>query len=146
MNYAAVLLYMMTVFAMPHPDLPSDVQRLAVKAERGDMRAQRNLAEGYVWARGVPQDYAEAIKWYRRAADQGDAEALSRLGFVYLRGLYGEPQDLQQAYFWNSLAASRSGDPDLMARRDYAAGQLTPGQLAEAQDMVRDWKQKRRRS
>jgi hypothetical protein len=28
---------------------------------------------------GVPQDYAEAVKWYRMAAEQGDAEAQSRL-------------------------------------------------------------------
>jgi len=26
---------------------------------------------------GVPQDYAEAVKWYRKAADQGDAPASS---------------------------------------------------------------------
>ena len=24
---------------------------------------------------GVPQDYAEAVKWYRKAADQGQAAA-----------------------------------------------------------------------
>ena len=32
---------------------------------------------------GVPQDYAEAVKWYRLAADQGDAAAQNNLGFMY---------------------------------------------------------------
>ena len=29
---------------------------------------------------GVPQDYAEAVKWYRLAAEQGDARAQYNLG------------------------------------------------------------------
>jgi TPR repeat protein len=28
---------------------------------------------------GVPQDYAEAVKWYRTSAEQGDASAQNRL-------------------------------------------------------------------
>ena len=30
--------------------------------------------------RGVPQDYAQAIAWYRKAADQGNADAQNNLG------------------------------------------------------------------
>jgi len=29
------------------------------------------------------KEYAEAIKWYRKAAEQGHAEAQHRLGFCY---------------------------------------------------------------
>jgi len=29
----------------------------------------------YDKGQGVPQDYAEALKWYRKAAEQGFAEA-----------------------------------------------------------------------
>ena len=29
---------------------------------------------------GVPQDYAEAVKWYRLAAEQGNADAQYNLG------------------------------------------------------------------
>jgi TPR repeat protein len=28
----------------------------------------------YANGEGVPQDYAEAVKWYRKAAEQGNAE------------------------------------------------------------------------
>ncbi len=32
---------------------------------------------------GVPQDYAEAVKWYRLAAEQGYAYAQYNLGVMY---------------------------------------------------------------
>jgi uncharacterized protein len=45
---------------------------------------------------GVPQDDAEAVKWYRRAADQGLAGAQSGLGSLYNEGK-GVPQDYAEA-------------------------------------------------
>ena len=36
--------------------------------------------------KGVPQDYAEAVKWYRKAAEQGDALAQVNMGIVYHKG------------------------------------------------------------
>src|SRR5205085_7684706 len=35
--------------------------------------------------KGVRQDYAEASRWYRRAADQGDAMAQYGLGYTYFQ-------------------------------------------------------------
>ncbi len=32
---------------------------------------------------GVPQDYAEAVGWWRKAAEQGDANAHFNLGLLY---------------------------------------------------------------
>jgi len=39
-------------------------------AEQGDAAAQYNLGNMYVKGAGVPQDDAEAVKWYRLAAEQ----------------------------------------------------------------------------
>ena len=36
--------------------------------------------------KGVPQDYAEAVKWYRLAAEQGYARAQYNLGLMYDNG------------------------------------------------------------
>ena len=44
-------------------------------AEQGDARSQHNLADMYDTGKGVPTDYKEAAKWYRKAADQGHATA-----------------------------------------------------------------------
>ena len=40
-----------------------------------DAQAQFNLGRCYSDGRGVDKDYAEAIKWHRKAADQKYAEA-----------------------------------------------------------------------
>jgi len=48
---------------------------------------------------GVKQDYAEAAKWYRKAAERGDARAQYNLGFMYLNGT-GVPQDYAEAEKW----------------------------------------------
>jgi TPR repeat protein len=61
----------------------------------------------YDEGQGVPQDYALAVQWYRRAAEQGYAPAQVRLGKRYAEGR-GSPQDFAQAYFWFNLAAASS--------------------------------------
>ena len=48
---------------------------------------------------GVPQDYKEAVKWYTKAAEQGDVDAQYNLGLMYYNG-EGVPKDLVQAYAW----------------------------------------------
>ena len=40
----------------------------------------------YENGQGVPQDYAEAVKWYREAADQDDTDAQFNLGLMYENG------------------------------------------------------------
>ena len=52
-------------------------------AEQGDSWAQAALGVAYEQGRGVPQDYAAAVSWYRRAAEQGNADAQLNLGFMY---------------------------------------------------------------
>lgn len=44
-------------------------------AEQGDATAQNNLGVMYEYGLGVPKDDAEAVKWYRMAAEQGNALA-----------------------------------------------------------------------
>ena len=51
-------------------------------AERGNASAQYNLGVMYAKGQGVRQDYAEAVRWYRRAAEQGDVQAQSNLGVL----------------------------------------------------------------
>ena len=63
---------------------------------RGDAEAQYNLGIMYAQGLGVPQDDAEAVRWYRLAAAQGNAGAQSYLGFMYDDGR-GVPQDDAEA-------------------------------------------------
>jgi TPR repeat protein len=42
---------------------------------------------------GLPKDDAQAVSWYRKAADAGNAFGMSRLGFMYEAGRGGLAKD-----------------------------------------------------
>ena len=94
---------------------------------------------------GVPQDYAQAVAWYRRAAEQGLADAQVALGNRYENGL-GVPKDYVLAHMWLNLGiAGLPNDTKLAASfisRSMLEGLMTPTQLAEAQRLARAWKPK----
>ena len=75
-------------------------------AKHGNANAQSNLGVMYDKGHGVPQDYAEAVRWYRLAAEQGNANAQNNLGFMYGKGR-GVPQDDAEAVRWYRLAAEQ---------------------------------------
>ena len=56
-------------------------------ANDGDARAQYYLGRMYYEGYGVPQDKAAAVKWYRRAAEQGDAGAQATLDSLETTGV-----------------------------------------------------------
>ena len=49
-------------------------------------------------------DVAEAVKWYRKAAEQGHAKAQFNLGLTYYYG-EGVPKDVAEAVKWYRKAA-----------------------------------------
>ncbi len=90
-------------------------------AEAGLPEAQLNLGLLYEKGQGVPQDYAEALKWNRKAAEQGNAKALEwfhkaaeqgnadaqfHLGLMYDKRL-GVAQDYAEAVKWYREAAEQ---------------------------------------
>ncbi len=54
----------------------------------------------------MPEDDAEAVRWYRLAAEQGYAAAQYNLGGMYGTG-QGVPQDYAEAMRWYRLAAEQ---------------------------------------
>lgn len=79
---------------------------------------QFNLARTYEIGQGRPQDSAQAAAWYRKAAEQGHAEAQFNLGVLYDGG-QGVPQDYAQAAMWYRKAAAQN-----LANADYGLGVL----------------------
>jgi uncharacterized protein len=92
----------------------------------------------YTHGQGVPQDDAEGVKWFRLAADQGNASSQFILGLMYAQGR-GVPQDNVSAHMWLNLAAA-SGKQDAAEQREAVAQLMTPAQIAEAQKLAREWK------
>ncbi|HIN12434.1 MAG TPA: sel1 repeat family protein [Acidobacteria bacterium] len=110
-------------------------------ADQGVAEAQYTLGGIYREGRGVPQDYAEAVRWYRLAADQGYGEGQSDLGAMYFQGR-GVVQDYVQSHMWRNLAALRQTGQDhelSVNARDALASLMTPAQVAEAQRLAREW-------
>lgn len=98
----------------------------------GDPEKQFILGNVYFKGEGVPKDYAEAVNWYRLAADQGLAESQHMLGVMYDRG-EGLPQDFSKAFKWFGKAANQGYAPaqyDL--GRQYESGEGIPQNFSEA--------------
>jgi TPR repeat protein len=91
----------------------------------------------YGTGRGVPQDFVEAARWFRLAAEQGMAEAQASLGNMYARG-EGVPQDDVLAYMWHNLAAAQ-GNEIAQDNKDIIEEDMTREQIAEAQRLSREW-------
>ena len=100
------------------------------------MDAQFSLGVMYRTGEGVPQDYATAMRWYTKAAEQGLAEAQYNLGNMYVSG-EGVPRDIVMAYMWFELAAAL-GDEDAKTNKGILQEQMTPAQIAEAQTLSRE--------
>ena len=60
----------------------------------------------YAEGQGVKQDDFEAVKWFRKAAEQGYAEAKFNLGHMYSKGR-GVKQDDFEAVNWYHKRRSR---------------------------------------
>jgi TPR repeat protein len=72
--------------------------------ERGDVRAMNNIGLLYANGHGVPQDYKEALKWWRMASERGNAWAMNSIGDLYENG-QGVEQSYAEALDWYGRAA-----------------------------------------
>jgi formylglycine-generating enzyme required for sulfatase activity len=68
------------------------------------------MGDRYLFGRGVEQDYAKAMEWYRKAADQGFPDAQRNVGVLYENG-WGVAKDIDQARVWYQKAADQAYGP-----------------------------------
>lgn len=86
--------------------------RISERQKNGNVEVQF-----YYGSYNIKQDYAEALKWFRKAAGQGCDNAQNNLGILYANG-YGVEQDYAEALKWfrkaveqgNGKAKSNLGD------------------------------------
>ena len=105
------------------------------------VESQYQLGKFYQRGQRVPQDYSEAIQWYRKAGEHGHRLAQFNLGQMYALG-QGMLRDYVQAHMWLNLAAAR-GLPEAAKARDSLAEKMTTYQILKAQDMAKEWSQKK---
>ena len=118
---------------------------------------------------GLPQDDAESVRWYRLAAEQGNACAQYNLGVRYATGrgatvavqwyrlaaeqghtnaqfnlglMYTNGEGVPQDYVSAHMwlnLAAAAGNEDARKARDSVAANMTREQIAEAQARAREW-------
>ena len=87
-------------------ELASELDSLKEAARQGDVEVQLYLGYKYFTGDSIPQNPAEAARWYRMAAEQGIVEAQFQLGIMYFDGS-GVPQNYTEAARWYRMAAEQ---------------------------------------
>jgi TPR repeat protein len=117
--------------------VPTDANGLQLLAERGNPVAANNLGVMYANGNKVPQDFAEAKKWYLFASEHGNPAGEFNLGIAYEKG-QGTPIDLPEAIKWLHTAADHNLAPAKMELATlYSTGKGVPRDMTEAARLVR---------
>ena len=85
---------------------------------------------------GVLKDYAEAVKWWRLSAEQGNASAQSNLGVMYQLGM-SVLKDNVTTHMWYNIA-SANGHNEAGEWRNERAGLMTAEDISKATAMARE--------
>jgi membrane associated rhomboid family serine protease/TPR repeat protein len=144
-------------------NLPLALSAYRRAAELGDANAQFALGMMYENGYGLPKDTALALQWYRKAADQGSAEALNNVAWTlatsadpairhpvaalaYARKAVAASKDRPKPHILDTLAEAYfvNGDFDDAVKTEQQAIALVSGsgkdgylkQLAKYQDAV----------
>jgi TPR repeat protein len=102
----------------------AQVQAWIVKAKAGDSDAQWHVATAYELGQGAPRDDVEAMKWYRLAAEQGNAAAQNHVA----DGLYAA-KNYTEAMKWYRRAAEQG---NAEAQNNLADGLLAGKRYVES--------------
>jgi TPR repeat protein len=101
-------------------------------AERGNPAIRLKLAYMYYKGEGVTQNYVEAMKWYRKVAEEGYALGQAMLGDMYANG-HGAPRDYAAAVKWYREGANRGDSINQNSLGImYAKGQGVPQDYVQA--------------
>ncbi|MDD9308388.1 tetratricopeptide repeat protein [Aeromonas hydrophila] len=130
-NFIALALLILTIngVALSADWSEQPLSKIKQAAQKGEPEAQRTL--GWMYSNGfeVPQSDEEAIFWYEKSAEQGNARSQFFLGVrLASRG------DNSQAYLWYTKAA-KQGDADAQ----FALGVMYQDGLGIPQDYIKSY-------
>ena len=83
---------------------------------------------------GVDKNLAEAAKWYRKVAEQGDANAQRNLGLYYIQ----EKRDNVRGYAWILLSV-KNGLEDLTSKLAELEKQMDKGEIERAKNLAGEY-------
>lgn len=88
--------YSLKLYGYEGDNTNSDEHLTFIMENQGEAEAQYALGVSYEYGQGVKQNYKEAVKYYRKAAEQGHAAAQYNLGVCYRDGK-GTKKDYKEA-------------------------------------------------
>ena len=119
-----------------------DTAAVRALADQGSAQAQYALGTLYRYGQGVAQDDAEALRWWRRAAELGVIDAQFALGNIHAGGA-GIARDNVQAYMWYDITAQQTADDWLRgiagSNRDALAARMTAADILKARQLAAAW-------
>jgi hypothetical protein len=120
------------ISAIQEPVQDADLNRTLNQANAHDFTAQYEMGLRYADGEDVPQDYQEAMTWFAKASDGGNAKAQWKLALGYFKGI-GVPRDERQAVVWLKRAAN-NGDTQAQKTLSemYLSGQDVPRDYVRA--------------
>jgi len=113
------------------------LQWFGLSAEQGYSEAQFNLGLMHANGWGVEMNDEEAAKWYLLAADLGFIEAQTSIAKLHHKGR-GVEKSAIDAYMWLDIA-TQLGDLNSKFERDEIAIDMSPDEIATAQERVTRW-------
>ncbi len=85
------------------------LHELSKEGKKNSARAQHYLGDCYENGIGVDEDTKQAVIWFKKAAQQGDACSQFNLEFCYYNG-EGVDINMKQAVMWYKKAAEQEHD------------------------------------
>lgn len=148
---AAIFVILATALPVAAADADTQLQRAATLHKAGDTPAAvaiwrglagtgsadaaYNLAVIHQHGDGVAKDAAEALKWYRLAAEQGDKVSQFQIGLMYQNG-EGVPANAEEAHRWFTMNRAHhvhhQHDPKMQQWRRQAAELIAARDRREA--------------
>ena len=121
------------------PQGEADFKTWLPRALSGDPHAAFRLGRAYAEGESRIEDFGEAARWFRLAAQAGHGPAQADLAMLYGKGL-GVPQDYVWSYAWFAAAAEnmahgRARDQTIELR-DMMAAFLSPEDRARAERLA----------
>ena len=118
------------------------LSELKPEAEDGNAIAQVYVAGIYQYGLVSAINFAEAHKWYDRAARQDNVDGQIGLGVLYSLG-QGVEKSFPEAYMWLRIAADRlpqgSDRSRIIGALDAIAESMTKDEVAAANQRAKDW-------
>src|SRR5437016_7075537 len=131
-----ISLFVSTVSQLTAHQTEADRQLLVdlrAKADKGDVESQTELGVAFHLGKfGLAKNGEEAVRWYRKAAEQNYSGAQFNLGYCYFNGEGVEKNEAEAVKWYRRAADQNFAEAKFELGACYATGKGAPQDMVEA--------------